>query len=141
VPKGQRNAEKTHCSNDHPYDEANTYRYLRASDGIERRQCIICRSARSKAQHAARIKKTPRRKTWTIEDRFWSYVDKNGPVSEHRPDLGPCWIWTGSKTLGYGVSHCPQGHPYDDENTYRTAKGHRQCIACRKARNAHRRAA
>lgn len=28
--------------------------------------------------------------------RFWLKVDKNGPVPEHVPELGPCWIWTGS---------------------------------------------
>lgn len=28
--------------------------------------------------------------------RFWSYVDKDGPTPEHRPDLGPCWEWTGA---------------------------------------------
>lgn len=27
--------------------------------------------------------------------RFWSKVDRNGPLPEHRPDLGPCWPWTG----------------------------------------------
>lgn len=27
--------------------------------------------------------------------RFWEKVDKNGPIPEHRPDLGPCWIWHG----------------------------------------------
>lgn len=26
--------------------------------------------------------------------RFWSKVNKNGPIPERRPDLGPCWIWT-----------------------------------------------
>lgn len=31
-------------------------------------------------------------------------------------------------------THCPQGHPYDDENTYRNAAGHRWCKACRRAR-------
>lgn len=25
--------------------------------------------------------------------RFWSKVDKNGPVPHYRPDLGPCWLW------------------------------------------------
>ena len=37
------------------------------------------------------------------KERFWKKVDKNGPISEHRPELGPCWIWT--KTIiksGYG---------------------------------------
>jgi hypothetical protein len=28
------------------------------------------------------------------ETRFWSKVDKNGPVPPDRPDLGPCWLWT-----------------------------------------------
>ena len=32
----------------------------------------------------------------TDEERFWSHVDKNGPVNERRPELGPCWVWTGS---------------------------------------------
>lgn len=26
--------------------------------------------------------------------RFWKYVKKDGPVM--RPELGPCWLWTGS---------------------------------------------
>jgi len=34
---------------------------------------------------------------------FWAKVDKNGPIPPHKPELGPCWIWTGSKTKkGYG---------------------------------------
>ena len=34
---------------------------------------------------------------------FWSKVDKNGPVPAHRPELGPCWLWTASTaTKGYG---------------------------------------
>jgi hypothetical protein len=28
------------------------------------------------------------------EELFWSKVDKNGPVPAHRPELGPCWVWT-----------------------------------------------
>lgn len=36
--------------------------------------------------------------------RFWVKVNKNGPVPAHRPDLGPCWIWTASinKRNNYG---------------------------------------
>lgn len=38
-----------------------------------------------------------------ILERFWSKVDKNGPVPAHRPDLGPCWIWKGATNgPGYG---------------------------------------
>src|SRR5690348_8449196 len=45
-------------------------------------------------------------------DRFWAKVDKNGPVPEYRPDLGPCWLWTAStRPSGHGIwnddpSHC-----------------------------------
>jgi hypothetical protein len=28
-------------------------------------------------------------------------------------------------------THCPQGHPYDEENTYITPNGWRQCRICR----------
>lgn len=31
-------------------------------------------------------------------ERFWERVDRSGPRSEHRPDLGPCWLWTGATT-------------------------------------------
>lgn len=38
------------------------------------------------------------------EERFWAKVDKNGPVPEHAPELGQCWVWTGWKSsVGYGV--------------------------------------
>ena len=34
-------------------------------------------------------------------DRFWSYVDKNGPIV--RAELGPCWTWAGPvDSHGYG---------------------------------------
>jgi hypothetical protein len=39
----------------------------------------------------------------TPHERFWAKVNKDGPVPEHRPDLGPCWVWTGSlNSDGYG---------------------------------------
>lgn len=33
-------------------------------------------------------------------------------------------------------THCPQGHLYDDENTYVDKTGRRHCRACRRARSA-----
>jgi hypothetical protein len=37
------------------------------------------------------------------ETRFWSNVNKSGPIPTSRPDLGPCWIWTAGRTSeGYG---------------------------------------
>lgn len=42
------------------------------------------------------------------------------------------------RDLAYGilsaVTACPQGHPYDDANTYRHASGRRQCRACSRER-------
>lgn len=32
-------------------------------------------------------------------------------------------------------THCPQGHAYDDDNTYITPVGGRNCRACKRARN------
>lgn len=45
----------------------------------------------------------PRLSGRSYEERYWAKVDKNGPVSDYRPDLGPCWIWLGGDTgNGYG---------------------------------------
>ena len=40
----------------------------------------------------------------TPSSRFWKKVDMHGPIPEHRPELGPCWIWRGHriKKGGYG---------------------------------------
>lgn len=35
-----------------------------------------------------------------LRDRFWSKVDKNGPIPVHRPELEACWLWTAS--VGFG---------------------------------------
>ncbi len=40
-----------------------------------------------------------------IHKRFWSKVNKSGPVPEHCPELGPCWVWTGFTQNGYGGFH------------------------------------
>ena len=32
-------------------------------------------------------------------------------------------------------THCPSGHPYDDENTYRSRQGRRHCRTCLRARD------
>ena len=131
--------------------------------------------------------------------RFCSRIDTNGPIPQHRPELGPCWLWTGyvrpdgyaelmdekglhnyvhriSYRIFHGamtdgmeidhlcrtrhcvnpwhleqvtgtinmlrgtspfarnarVTHCPNGHPYDEANTYiRPEGGQRGCRACR----------
>lgn len=37
-------------------------------------------------------------------------------------------------------THCPQGHPYDDANTYISPKGHRHCRTCSRLNQARYRA-
>jgi hypothetical protein len=40
------------------------------------------------------------------EKAFWARVNKSGPIPEHRPDLGPCWLWMlkrGEPDSGYGT--------------------------------------
>lgn len=40
----------------------------------------------------------------TLEERLRARLDKNGPVPPHRPELGPCEVWTGAvNNRGYGV--------------------------------------
>jgi HNH endonuclease len=55
------------------------------------------------AKHAAWLATgNARRLDWRI--RFWSKVNKNGPIPIHKPELGPCWIWIGTiSKKGYGM--------------------------------------
>jgi hypothetical protein len=39
----------------------------------------------------------------TPEQRFWAKVDKNGPLPEGLPELGPCWVWTAAILDGYAA--------------------------------------
>jgi len=76
-------------------------------------------------KHLQRVRKygSPNDRRPTFEDRFWVKVDKNGPVPEHRPDLGPCWIWTSATNEhGYGVMR-PEGR-----RSGPTVKAHRVSV-------------
>lgn len=35
--------------------------------------------------------------------RFWSKVNRQGPLPQGRSDLGPCWLWEGALVRGYGM--------------------------------------
>lgn len=46
----------------------------------------------------------------TREEKIWARVNKNGPVPDFNPELGPCWLWTGNvEDQGYGVFHIGGG--------------------------------
>lgn len=73
---------------------------LTVSSGLEAK-CRVCRgkgrTANRRAQGAVPLDRPD-------EERFWEKVDKNGPVPEHRPELGPCHVWTGALSdAGYGL--------------------------------------
>jgi hypothetical protein len=53
-------------------------------------------------KHYKRLRRLGRTALLMPEERFWLKVDKNGPIPEYRPDLGPCWLWTAGTIRGYG---------------------------------------
>lgn len=42
------------------------------------------------------------------EQRFWGRVDKDGPIPQHMPHLGPCWVWERPAKKGYGKLYVNQ---------------------------------
>lgn len=45
----------------------------------------------------------PRLEPVPVERRFWSKVDRDGPVPDYALHLGPCWLWTAAQdSHGYG---------------------------------------
>jgi hypothetical protein len=62
-----------------------------------------------------------------LEKRFWAKVNKDGPLPPHCPELGPCWLWTGSvNAMGYGkISHGGRGagNAYSHRVSYELAHG------------------
>lgn len=55
--------------------------------------------------------------------RFWERVDKDGPTPPHRPDLGPCWVWTGSTLGGYGNFHLNYGRIFAHHFSWELVNG------------------
>lgn len=52
-----------------------------------------------------------RRPSIPIDVRLWPKINKEGPIPAFRPDLGPCWIWTGARHRhsGYGYFGVAKG--------------------------------
>lgn len=53
-------------------------------------------------------RKVPKR---SPQDRLWVKTDKNGPLPEQRPELGPCHVWHGgTQGSGYGTFYLDGRH-------------------------------
>lgn len=65
--------------------------------------CLLCPRPRKHGRYCNRCYSSVQG-TLTREpaEMFWAKVDKDGPIPDFRPDLGPCWLWTGSVSQGYG---------------------------------------
>lgn len=53
-----------------------------------------------------------------------------GSVNVRRGD-GPSLLVARNKSRAEAITYCPQGHPYDERNTYVTKSKSRVCRACR----------
>lgn len=74
----------------------------------------------------------------------WQYVLH---LCDQRLCCNPAHLWLGSPTHNSAdelakrrhpeqkVTHCPKGHPYDNENTYLTPSGSRNCRECSRLRS------
>ena len=77
-------------------------------------QCVVLGRSRQVSARAMCLMQYKRARTATNPHRGFSfarfddYMDKGGPVPELRPDLGPCWEWTGARNAtGYGITPKP----------------------------------
>lgn len=89
------------------------------------------RTARAKLQHAVAV----------------GWIDKPEKcncgemvVHAHHPDyskpLKVEWVCAKCHRARHRKTHCPQGHPYNTENTIVTKEGKRRCKTCVYAQNA-----
>ena len=53
----------------------------------------------------------------------------------HKTNMHRSSAVRGAKLYAAGISECPKGHPYDEENTY-TKNGKRHCRKCQRVRSA-----
>lgn len=86
------------------------WRYKAPRTGVTT-QCLVCGADiyRGPAQKIGKFCSAAHRKEYeaahrlTLEQRFWTKVNKAGPLPLQCPELGVCWLWTASaNSNGYG---------------------------------------
>lgn len=55
------------------------------------------------------------------------HLEPVSPAENVRRGIGPLLLGERRRA----ITHCPEGHPYDEANTYRDAKG-RNCLTCKR---------
>lgn len=85
---------------------------LRSGGGKRQIYCSpACNQAAKSARRSAARGPRP-----TMVDRFWAKVNKDGPII--RPELGPCWVWTGARySNGYGAFQIGGRHEHGGYQT------------------------
>jgi hypothetical protein len=67
----------------------------------------------------------------TTPQRFWAKVDKDGPIPEYAPHLGPCWLWTRCLVRGHGQftsdGHKGYAHRWAYEQEHGPIPPHLEC--------------
>ena len=83
------------------------------------------------------------RVSFFLHEGYWPDVVRH--TCDNPPCVNPAHLLGGSfkdnsrdmaqrgRSAAQKRTHCPSGHPYDDENTHITKQGHRKCRACNNA--------
>ncbi len=100
------------CGEEKPATREWFYRNDATHDGCQS-WCIACFKRRKTYK-----RKTPRLTPEIFAARFWSKVNKDGPVPPHVPELGQCWEWTAYRNP-YGYGEIGRSHPRRVEVTHR----------------------
>ena len=75
---------------------------LQGRDKTCSRECAAAHNTKTRPScaHCGAVLKRLDRRYCGRACKFWARVDNSGPIV--RLELGPCWLWTGGKTAGYG---------------------------------------
>lgn len=112
-------ASKTRCPEGHPYDEENT---RRTASG---RMCRECKRLAGRAAYRDDPAKVNARAIqWAKEHRDLLNARDRERYRKENPDVQPRGPYSKSDT------HCKNGHPRTEANTYISKRGYRNCRVC-----------